>query len=35
VGTIERKNGWRLEKSIGEATRDGVQHLLEREQWNA
>ncbi len=33
VGTVERKNGWQLAEWIGEATPDGVQHLLERAQW--
>ncbi len=29
LGTVERKNGWQLAEWIGEATPDGVQHLLE------
>ena len=33
--TVERKNGWQLAEWIGEATPDGVQHLLERAQWDA
>jgi len=32
LGTVERKNGWQLAEWIGEATPDGVQHLLERAQ---
>jgi hypothetical protein len=35
LGTVERKNGWQLAEWIGEATPDGVQHLLERAQWDA
>jgi SRSO17 transposase len=35
LGAIERKNGWQLAEWIGEATPDGVQHLLERAQWDA
>lgn len=35
LGTAERKNGWQLAEWIGEATPDGVQHLLERAQWDA
>jgi len=34
LGTVERKNGWQLAEWIGEATPDGVQHLLERAQWD-
>jgi hypothetical protein len=33
AGTVERKNGRQLAEWIGEATPDGVQHLLERPQW--
>jgi SRSO17 transposase len=35
LGTVERKNGWQLAEWIGEATPDGVQHLLERAEWDA
>lgn len=35
LGTVERKNGWQLAEWIGEATPDGVQHLLERAQWDS
>jgi hypothetical protein len=35
LGAIERENGWQLAEWIGEATPDGVQHLLERAQWDA
>jgi SRSO17 transposase len=35
LGAIERKNGWQLAEWIGERTPDGVQHLLERAQWDA
>jgi SRSO17 transposase len=35
LGTAERKNGWQLAEWMGEATPDGVQHLLERAQWDA
>jgi SRSO17 transposase len=35
LGAVERKNGWQLAEFIGEATPDGVQHLLERAQWSA
>jgi SRSO17 transposase len=31
----ERKNGWQLAEWMGEATPDGVQHLLERAHWDA
>ena len=34
LGTVDRKNGWQLAEWIGEATPDGVQHLLERAQWD-
>jgi len=30
---VQRKNGWQLAEWMGEATPDGVQHLLERAQW--
>ena len=32
---VERKNGWQLAEFMGEATPDGVQHLLERALWDA
>ncbi len=32
---VERKNGWQLAEFMGEATPDGVQHLLERAHWDA
>lgn len=32
---VERKNGWQLAEWMGEATPDGVQHLLERASWDA
>jgi SRSO17 transposase len=35
LGTVERKNGWQLAEWIGEATPDGIQHPLERAQWDA
>jgi SRSO17 transposase len=35
LGAVERKNGWQLAESIGEATPDGIRHLLERAQWDA
>ena len=28
LGSVERKNGWQLAEWMGEATPDGVQHLL-------
>src|SRR6476661_1581087 len=31
----ERKNGWQLAEHLGEATPDGVQHLLARAAWDA
>ncbi len=31
----ERKNGWHLAEHLGEATPDGVQHLLARADWDA
>ncbi|QPQ89116.1 IS701 family transposase (plasmid) [Burkholderia gladioli] len=34
MSTVERKNGWQLAEWIGESTPDGVQHLLERAQWD-
>ena len=35
LGDAERKNGWRLAEELGEATPDGVQHLLARADWDA
>ena len=35
LGSVERKNGWQLAEWMGEATPDGVQHLLERASWDA
>ena len=35
LGSVERKNGWQLAESMGQATPDGVQHLLERALWDA
>lgn len=35
LSTVERKNGWQLAEWMGETTPDGVQHLLERAQWDA
>ena len=32
---VQRKNGWQLVEWMGEAIPDGVQHLLERAQWQA
>lgn len=32
---VERKNSWQLAEWMGEATPHGVQHLLERAQWDA
>jgi SRSO17 transposase len=31
----ERKNGWQLAELLGDATPDGVQHLLARAEWDA
>lgn len=31
----ERRNGWQLAEHLGEATPDGVQHLLARADWDA
>lgn len=31
----ERKNGWQLAEHLGDATPDGVQHLLARADWDA
>ncbi|MFO0849206.1 MAG: IS701 family transposase [Gemmataceae bacterium] len=35
LGNAERKNGWHLAEALGEATPDGVQHLLARAGWDA
>lgn len=35
LSAVERKNGWQLAEWMGETTPDGVQHLLERAQWDA
>ncbi len=35
LGEAERKNGWQLAEHLGEATPDGVQHLLARADWDA
>src|SRR2546421_13119297 len=35
VSPIERKNGWQLAEEAGEATPDGMQHLLARADWDA
>lgn len=35
LGDTERKNGWQLAEHLGEATPDGVQHLLARANWDA
>src|SRR5262245_4830425 len=35
LGDAERKNGWQLAEHLGEATPDGVQHLLARADWGA
>ncbi|WP_238591487.1 IS701 family transposase [Photorhabdus thracensis] len=35
LSNVERKNGWQLAEWMGEATPDGVQHLLERALWDA
>lgn len=35
LGGAERKNGWQLAEELGEATPDGIQHLLSRASWNA
>ena len=34
LGDAERKNGWQLAEHLGEATPDGVQHLLARADWD-
>ena len=35
LSDAERKNGWQLAEQLGEATPDGVQHLLARADWDA
>ena len=35
LSPVERKNGWRLAEQAGDATLDGVQHLLSACQWDA
>src|SRR3954462_8005595 len=35
LGDAERKDGWQLAEHLGEATPDGVQHLLARADWDA
>src|SRR6516162_7164758 len=35
LSTAERKNGWQLAEHLGDATPDGVQHLLARADWDA
>ena len=35
LGDADRKNGWHLAEALGEATPDGVQHLLARADWDA
>lgn len=35
LGDAERKNGWQVAEQLGEATPDGVQHLLARAEWDA
>ena len=35
LSATERKNGWQLAEHLGEATPDGVQHLLARADWDA
>jgi SRSO17 transposase len=32
---VERKNGWQLAEQAGDATPDGMQHLLARADWDA
>jgi SRSO17 transposase len=34
LSDTERKNGWQLAEYLGEATPDGVQHLLARADWD-
>ena len=35
LGDAGRKNGWQLAEHLGEATPDGVRHLLARADWDA
>src|SRR5436309_2267425 len=35
LSDTQRKNGWQLAEHLGEATPDGVQHLLARAAWDA
>jgi SRSO17 transposase len=35
LSPLERKNGWQLAEHAGEATPDGMQHLLARAAWDA
>jgi len=35
LSDAERKNGWQVAEYLGEATPDGVQHLLARADWDA
>ena len=35
LSDAERKNGWQLAEHLGDATPDGVQHLLARADWDA
>ena len=35
LSSVQRKNGWQLAQWMGESSPDGVQHLLERAQWDA
>ena len=35
LGDADRKNGWQLAEALGDATPDGVQHLLARADWDA
>lgn len=35
LSDTERKNGWQLAEYLGDATPDGVQHLLARADWDA
>lgn len=35
LSDTERKNGWQLAEYLGEATPDGMQHLLARADWDA
>jgi len=34
LSPVERKNGWQLAEQAGEATPDGMQHLLARADWD-